>query len=175
MKKAKKNTPRFGPLAIAQILLLRSQGKTFRAIAKAPFVRKKNGKRPSQQAVWEVCKTKVLKKRQGTWAPKQGSGKGGGRPEELTDAQKAKVVSTLKKHRFKRVRAPWITRKLNLTCSVRTVRRVINNAGYRLPKLTNRRVLTAPTKAKRVAWAEARRQDLAWPKRVHSFISDCFQ
>ena len=37
--KAKKNTPRFGPLAIAQILFLRSQGKTFRAIAKAPFVR----------------------------------------------------------------------------------------------------------------------------------------
>ena len=57
-----------------------------------------------------------------------------------------------------KVRAPWIKRKLKLPCAVRTVRRVTNDAGYKLPKLTNRRVLTAATKSRQVAWAEARRQ-----------------
>ena len=113
MKKKKTNTPRFGPLAIAQILLLRRQGKSFPAIAKAPFVRKKDGTRPSQQAVAEQCKTKVLKKRQGTWAPKQGQGKGGGRPKALTDAQEKMVVGLVKKHRFNRVRFGMATKPKN--------------------------------------------------------------
>ena len=94
MKKTKKEkTPRFGPLAVAQILLLREQGKSFRAIARARFVRKKDGTRPSQQAVAEQCWTKTLKARRGTWAPAQGQGKGGGRPKALTNTQKGQVVS----------------------------------------------------------------------------------
>ena len=51
MKRTPDRAPRFGSVAIAQILLLRGQGKTFRAIAAAPFVRKKDGKRAKHQFV----------------------------------------------------------------------------------------------------------------------------
>ena len=68
--------PRFGPLAISQILLLRNQGMPFEEIAKAPFVRNKDGTRASQQAVALQCKTKVLHKRRGTFGPAEGQGGG---------------------------------------------------------------------------------------------------
>ena len=69
---------------------------------------------------------------------------------------------------MRKVRAPWVKRKLQLPAAVRTVRRVINNAGFKLPKLINRRVLDAGTKAKRVAWAEPRLLHLAahWRRRA---------
>ena len=134
MKRKKIRVPRFGDVAIAQILLLRDQGKSLAETANSPFVRKKDGTRPSQQAVWYVCQSKILRKRQGKWVPKEGQGAGGGRPEKLTAAQKQRVIKLIKKYRFQRIRVPWVRKKLRLAVSDRTIRRVVNESGYRLLK-----------------------------------------
>ena len=147
MKKSCK-TPRFGPLAIAQILLLRNKGESFPAIAKAPFVRKKDGTRPTQQAVAKQCKTKTLQKRKGTWAPKQGQGAGGGRPKKLTEAQKAEVGGLVKKHRFNRVCVGMF----------RTYRRGPFTRGKVHPVVSNN-AKHAPRGEETVARAERRRSD----------------
>jgi hypothetical protein len=150
----KKNPPRFGPVAIATILTLGEQGKTLEQIRTAPFVVKQDGTRPCQQAVWYVLNNKRLLKKRGTWTPRGGAGTGGGRPRKLTPAKEKSVVKVLKKHRFDRARAPWIRKKLKLPCSDRTVRRVINRAGYWLPALINKRVLGKADKKKRLEFVE---------------------
>ena len=50
-KKKQRRSPRFGQLALSQILLLRNQGKSYPEIARAAYVRKKDGSRANQQAV----------------------------------------------------------------------------------------------------------------------------
>ena len=153
-EKVKKKKPaRFGPLAIGQILLLREKGETYEDIAKAPFVRKQDGSRGTQQAVAYVATTKTLEKKKGTWVPRGGAGTGGGRPRKLSDAKRKSVVKLMVKNRFKRVRAPWVRKKLKLKVHVRTVRRVLNDAGYSLPALVNKRRLDKATKKKRVDYA----------------------
>ena len=75
----------------------------------------------------------------------------------MTDAIKKRIIKELKQHRSSRVRATWIRKKLKLTGhAVRNVRRVMNDAGYKLPKPVNRRVLDAHTKVQRVNWASTR-------------------
>jgi transposase len=156
-KKKQRRSPRFGQLALSQILLLRNQGKSYPEIARAAYVRKKDGSRANQQAVAYQCQTKVLQKRRGTFAPAEGQGVGGGRKPVLTEKQKEKVAETVEKYRFERVRAPWIKKHLKLKkASVRVVQRTIQEAGYTLPQLTNRRVLDTTTKQKRVKWCEDR-------------------
>ena len=154
MKVVKKKPPRFGPLAIAQILLLRDKGQKYAQIAQAPLVRKQDGSRACQQAVAYVATTKTLAKRKGTWTPQAGAGAGGGRPRKVTDAKRKKIVRLMYKHRFQRVRAPWVKKKLKLKVHVRTVRRVLNEEGFFLPALVNKRRLDKATKKKRVAYAE---------------------
>jgi len=105
------------------------------------------------QAVAYVCATKVARKRNGTYSPHAGGGEGGGRPPALSEAKKKLVLKELKKTRFARVRAPDLKKRLKLKCSLRVVQQTLNDAGYRLPKLVNRRVLDKATKRKRVAWA----------------------
>ena len=118
------------------------------------------------QAVAYVCKTKVASKRNGTYKPHDGGGAGGGRPPALSAAQKKRVVKELKKTRFCRVRAPDLKRRLHLKCSTRTVNRTVNEAGYWLPKLVNRRVLDSANKRARVAYAtEHRGHDVGYWKR----------
>jgi hypothetical protein len=133
--------PRMGPVAIATILTLREQGRKLEEIAAAPYVKKQDGSRPSQQAVAYVPKTNKLKKARGSWGIRSATGKGGGRPRKMTPERKKKVINLLEKHRFNRVRAPWVLRKLKFPVKLRTVQRAINEAGYFLPALTNKRVL----------------------------------
>jgi len=153
-KKKKTKPPRFGPLALAQILLLRDKGEKYEDIAKAPLVVKQDGSRASQQAIAYVCTAKKLEKRKGTWSPQAGAGAGGGRPRKVTDAKRKRVVKLMYKHRFQRVRAPWVRKKLRLKVHVRTVRRVLNEEGFFLPALVNKRRLDKATKKKRLAYAE---------------------
>ena len=143
---------RLGPVAIGTILSLRKQGKTLDEIRKAPFVRKVDGKRPSQQAVAYQIATKKASKARGTFTPNAGTGRTG-RPKKLTTTMEKKIVDTVKKHRFARVRAPWVKKKLRVRASLRTVQRTIHDAGYWLPKLIQKRVLDKATKRKRVAWS----------------------
>ena len=87
----------------------------------------------------------------------------------MTERQKEKIVATVDQFRFERVRAPWIKRRLKLKgVSVRVVQRTVQEAGYKLPKLIDRRVLDAGTKQKRVKWAEERlrHNSVYWGKRV---------
>ena len=133
-------TARFGILAIAQILLLRSKGMSYPDIAKTPLVRKKrktgepagkwslrarSRRDPSSvlnvcpQAIAYQCKAKKLNKRKGTFVSAQGQGQGGGRPRKVTDGMRDKIVAEVKKHQFARVRAPRVRRKLSRRRSTR--------------------------------------------------------
>ena len=66
-----------------------------------------------------------------------------GRKPVLTPAQKVAVVTFVKKWRSKRFcTAAYITRELRLTCSKRTVHRVLNEAGYHWRPVARRSKLT---------------------------------
>ena len=108
------------------------------------------------QAVRYICETKQAQKKKGTYKPHGGAGEGGGRPPKITKKKRVLIVKFLKKHRFARIRAPDVKRHLKLKASVRSVRRVINDAGYKLPKLVNRRRLTKENKAARVSWTRGK-------------------
>jgi transposase len=146
------HSPRLGLLCIARILVLHSLGKTFTEIAASNHVCKKDGTRLSRQGVSYVVKTNKRKKKSGQFLP--GQRRGGGRPKVLSEEEKKAIVAVVEKYRFKRVRAPWVKKYLKLRCSLRTVRRVINESGYTLPLLVNKRALDNSTKKKRVKWAE---------------------
>jgi transposase len=116
-----------------------------------------------------VLNTKKLQKQRGSWKIRSGSGKGGGRPRKMTPERKKKVIDLLEKHRFDRVRAPWILKKLKLPCKLRTVQLAIKQAGYFLPALTNKRVLGDAEKKKRLDFVKKHKNKAAafWKRRVY--------
>ena len=97
-----------------------------------------------------------------------------GRKPVLTPAQKVAVVTFVKKWRSKRFcTAAYITRELRLTCSKRTVHRVLNEAGYHWRPVARRSKLTEDQLKARKVFVDAHLdKPAAWWRQNFGLVLD---
>ena len=138
--------PRMSQFVVALCVSLRLAGKSLRQIASHRLVKKRDGTHPTQQSVAEAVQNHKTQRRSAIWRLK----KSPGRPNKLTEAQ-VKAMDGLIKKNPGVVRAPYLKRKLKLTCHRRTIQRAVAKLGYTVCRRGSKKVLSRTTKKRRLS------------------------
>ena len=137
---------------VAFCVSLRLAGKSFQKIASHRLVKKRDGTSPTQQAVAKAIKNHKTLRRSAKWRLNGAGKKSTGRPKKLTKAQ-VKEMNGLIRRNPGGVRAPFLKRKLKLSCTLRTIQRAVATLGYSLCRRGSKKVLSRRVKKLRLKWA----------------------